>query len=100
MDLGELLLYLGLCTPAILAAGVLCFLASFIKRDWLRLIARAGLVSIAIAPTKDHHGSFWPAIWGLLAADHSGLESLLTTSALAVPIVYVITRRKNVDPRM
>ena len=64
MDLGELFLFLGLCVPGILATGVLCFLTSFIKIDWPRLVARAGLVSIAIAPSEDHHRSLWPAIWG------------------------------------
>ena len=99
MDLGELFLFLGLCVPGILAAGVLCFLTNFIKRDGLRLVARAALVSIAIAPSEDHHGSLWPAIWGLLAADHAGLEPLLTTWALAMPIVYMITKPKIVEPK-
>jgi len=98
MDLGELFLFLGLCVPGILAAGVLYYLSSFKNSDWLRLIARAGLVSIAIAPSEDH-GSLWPAIWGLISADHAGLESLLITWVVAMPLVYVINKPKIAKPQ-
>ena len=55
-DLGVFLIFLGFWIPAILSAGFISFFTTFLRNAWIRLLVRAALVSIAIAPSEDHHG--------------------------------------------
>ena len=95
--MGVFLIFLVFCVPGMLFAGIASFFTTYLRTAWIRVVVRAALVSIAIAPSEDAHGSLWPAIWVLIAADHVGLRSLLITWMLAVPIVYAITRHEGVD---
>ncbi len=92
-----------LALPGIGFAGIAFYWTKNIDNRWGRILVRSALISIAFAPVVVlPHGGLWPAVL-VFAIDPAerltALLSILIMGALAVPIVYLITRQTRVEPK-
>lgn len=84
--------------PGITIAGIASYWRKNIHYPWGRVLARAALVSIAIAPMVAGHGGIYPAVFVFFGSPENwlyGLLPMLVVWAIAVPIIYAMTRPKK-----
>ena len=74
--------------PGLLLASVGWRLSQRISNHQTRNVIRAGLVSVAIAPTPYGHGGFVPAIWAVLFPPVRGKTDV--TAIIALLLIWLI----------
>jgi len=101
MEWFTIALFFVFAFPGITITGIASYWTKNIHSPLARVLARSALVSIAIAPVFGPHGGILPAVWIFALDPMEWLTALLIMSvvwALAVPIIYAMTRPKKPEP--